>query len=89
MRENGHVTCHHDFEKEVLQLGRRRVMRRLYQDVARIGQRQQAARAKSGNEIRAYVNVRAGGQSKRDFFLIENFLEPRGSQPNLRTGVMV
>src|SRR5262249_14602443 len=89
MREDRHVPCQDHLEEKVLQLGWRRVMRRFNEDVARIGGRKQAGRTEAAHEKRGYVNVRPSGQLKRDVLLIENFLEPRGGEPNLRTGIMV
>ncbi len=89
MSEDRHIACDHQVEKKLLQLGRRRVVRRLNQHVAGIGDGKELAGAKAGDEIRSHVNVRSSSQPKRDSFFIENILELQGGLPDSRTGIMV
>ena len=64
MRQNRHIAGEHQFEKEVLQLRRRRMMRRFDQHVARIGERQQAARTQARDEIGGRGRPRPSPRSK-------------------------
>ena len=89
MRQDRYVARDHQVEEEILQLRRRRMMRRFNQHVARIGDGQEMAGTKPGNEIGGHVNVRAGGQAKRNSLLIEKFLESLGCLPNGRAGIMI
>lgn len=65
------------------------MMRRLDQHVAGIGDGKELAGAKARDEIGSHVNVRTGGQPKRDSFFIENILELQGGLPDSRAGIMV
>jgi hypothetical protein len=89
MGKDGHIAGDHEIEEEILQLRRRRMVRRLDQDVARIGDGKQAAGAQAGDEIRAHVDVGAGDQPQRNCLAVEDVLQLDSGLPDRRTGIMV
>jgi hypothetical protein len=89
MCEDGHIAGDQEIEKEILQLRRRRMVRRLDQDVAGIGDRKQSAGAKPGHKIGGHMNVSAGGQLEVNAVFIKRNLELFYGLPNRRTRIVV
>jgi hypothetical protein len=89
MRKHRHVSGDRQVEEEVLQLRRRGVMRRLNQHVARISDRQELARSKSGNEVGGHVDIRTGDQAQRNSVLVERVLQRLSRLANRRPVIVV
>lgn len=89
MSQNWDETCRHDAEKQIFEPGRRHVVRRLHEDIAGIGQRQQVAGPEPANEVGNDVIVGPGNQAQGDAMVVEHPLELLRGLANLRTGILV
>jgi hypothetical protein len=65
------------------------MVRRLDQDVARIGERKHAAVAERRGKVRGDVDVGAGHEAQRQAFAVQCRLQVGGCLPDLRAAVMV
>lgn len=89
MSQNWDEPPHHDAEKQVFEPGRRHVVRRLHEDIAGIGQRQQVAGPEPANEVGNDVIVGPGDQAQGDAMVVERPLELLCRLADLRAGILV
>ena len=89
MGQDRHIAGGHEVEEKLLDVGGRRMVGRLDQHVAGIGDRKQLAGAKPGNEIGGHMHVRAGGQPQRDAVFVKRVLKLFYGLPNRRTGIVI
>jgi hypothetical protein len=89
MRQNWDISCHEQVEKEVFNLRGRDVMRRLNQDIARVGNCKDLPRPNFRNEIWSHVRIGPGNQAERNSFLIEGFLKLLHCNTNLWAGILI
>ena len=85
----GDVARDHQIEEKILELRRRRMVRRLDQHVARIGNGQETAGSEPRDEIGGHMDVRAGDKLQRNPFLIESCLKLLDGEPDVRPGIMI
>jgi hypothetical protein len=89
MGEDRHIAGGHQVEEKLLDVRRCRVVGRLDQHVAGIGDRKQLAGAKPGNEIRGHMDVSAGGQLQRNAVFVKRILKLFYGLPNRRARIVV
>jgi hypothetical protein len=89
MGENWDIARDHQVEEKFLQLGRRRVVRRLDQHVARISNGQESAGTKPRNEIWGHMDVGPRNKAKRNTLLIEKLLQSMDRVPDVGPRVMI
>lgn len=65
------------------------MVRRFHQDVAQVGDREQAAGTQAAEKIRAYVDIRARHQAESDAFRVEHGLKFCGRLPDRGAAIMV
>ena len=89
MGQDRDIAGHQKIEEEVLKPSRRRMMRRLDQNIAGIGKCQELAGRKIIREILYHVNVGAGNQAQADLMSIQLVLQGLNSLADLRTRVLI
>ena len=89
MSENWDISRDHQIKEKILQLRRRRVMRRFDQHVAGISNGQETAVAKPRDKIGRHMDIRPGGEAKRNPLLIEKVLQLRRRLPDGRSRIMI
>ncbi len=89
MGQNRHIAGSHQIEEEGFEVRRHRMMRRLDQHVARIGERNQLSGAQAGHEILTHMHIGPMHQTQRDGFSLKALLQRRDRLPDRRSGIMV
>ena len=83
------ITGHHDAEKHLVGARWRYMVRRFHQHIARVGERQQAARLQPRDKVRHEMHVRASHQLERHALAIKLGLKRGDRLSNLRAGIIV
>lgn len=89
MSQNRHVAGDLELEKHFLHPLRHHVVRRLYEDVARAGERQHPVAAEPSHAVRSDVIIRSRHERQRDPLTIERILQARHRGANTLAGVVI
>ena len=89
MRQNWHISGNKNVEEEVLQPDRSDMVRRLDENIAGVGERQQMARTQPSYKVLDDVVVGAGNELQRNGMLIERQLQLSHGIDDLGAGVVV
>lgn len=89
MGEDRHIARHQQIKEKVLETQRRHVMRRLNQDIARFGQRQETTGPQAINKVRHNVDVGPGHETQWNVLVVQDVLEVFDRLADLGTRIVV